>query len=134
MAVAVEERQGQHSSFPRHSSTAASDAVHPAAPILLCLPRSLTQFPAVYDFQLVVKQALPAGDSARLAPAQLLAHYRQLIADTTAADIPLEQCTAKERLGGKFVSLSIPARVQAAHVLDLVWSALADDPAVLMKY
>lgn len=84
-----------------------------------------------YEFQLVVKQ--PAG-SDRQPPQQLLERYRSIVADTTAADIPAEACTVKERLGGKFVSLCIPARVQAAHVIDLVWAALADDPALVMKY
>ena len=93
---------------------------------------SLTQFPSVYDFQMVVKQ--PADSDSQQAPSHLLTHYRQLIANTTAADIPLERCTAKERLGGKFVSLSILARVQAAHVLDLVWVELSKDPSVVMKY
>lgn len=119
---------------------------------------SLLQFPTTYEFQLVLsRQAAPAGggsddgssssgsgtsggsggsapDEQAAAAAALLERYRSLIADTTAADIPVEACTVKERLGGKYVSLTIPARVQAAHVVDLVWAALADDPAVKMKY
>ncbi|PSC68065.1 lipoate regulatory [Micractinium conductrix] len=109
---------------------------------------SLTQWPAVYQFQLVVKQQ-PAAAAGEAAPASgeqqqqqqgsspeqaLLKRYRSLIADTTAADISPQDCTAKPRMGGRYVSLCIPARVQAAHVMDLVWAALADDPAVIMKY
>lgn len=96
-------------------------------PLLSHLSHLNTQ---TYEFQLVVKQ--PAD--ARQAPEQLLERYRRIVADTTAANIPAEACTVKERLGGKFVSLCIPARVQAAHVVDLVWAALADDPALVMKY
>lgn len=126
---------------------------------------SLTQFPATYEFQLVVKpqqaqqQGPPgtaaeaagaavraadgsssgAGNGSQLAAAEasdaaVLERYRQLIADTTAADIPPATCTIKRRLGGKYLSLTIPARVQAAHVVDLVWEALGGDPAVVMKY
>lgn len=79
----------------------------------------------------MVKQ--PA-DGSRRPPQEVLEQYRQLIAETTADDVPPERCTVRERLGGKFVSLCIPARVQAAHVVDLVWAALADDTAVVMKY
>ena len=108
---------------------------------------SLTQFPAVYEFQLVVKQqagqAQQEGQQQKEAqqeqaqqesPQALLQRYCKLVADTTAAVIPLESCTVKERLGGKYVSLCIPARVQAAAVIDLVFAALAEDPAVIMKF
>lgn len=87
---------------------------------------SLTQWPAVYQFQLVVKQQ-PAAAAGEAAPASgeqqqqqqgsspeqaLLKRYRSLIADTTAADISPQDCTAKPRMGGRYVSLCIPARVQ----------------------
>lgn len=116
---------------------------------------SLTQFPAVYDFQLVVRrpavqQSQAAGGSASsdagsdrgsqglaggvAAEQAVLERYRRLIAEVTAADIAPADCCVKPRLGGKYISLTIPARVQAAHVVDLVWAALAGDGDVLMKY
>jgi putative lipoic acid-binding regulatory protein len=95
---------------------------------------SLLQFPAVYDFQLVIKQDAAVEGQALAAPEDLLERYRALIADTTAADIAPSACTAKPRLSGRYVSLCIPARVQAAHAVDLVWQALSGDAAVVMKF
>ncbi len=117
---------------------------------------SLTQFPATYDFQLVVKRqatqqeqsaagspgsgggngqgAAAAAGAAAEAEHAVLERYRSLIADVTAADIAPADCSVKPRLGGKYLSLTIPARVQAAHVVDLVWEALAGDSDVMMKY
>lgn len=115
---------------------------------------SLTQFPATYDFQLVVRrqaeqqgppatgsgsgdaQGLEAAGAAAAAEGEqaVLERYRRLIADVTAADIAAADCSVKPRLGGKYLSLTIPARVQAAHVVDLVWDALAGDSRVMMKY
>lgn len=118
---------------------------------------SLTQFPATYDFQLVVRRqatlqqgqaatgspssnggdgqgAAPAAQAAAEAEHAVLERYRSLIADVTAADIAIADCSVKPRLGGKYLSLTIPARVQAAHVVDLVWEALAGDSDVMMKY
>ncbi|KAL4448122.1 hypothetical protein ABPG75_005341 [Micractinium tetrahymenae] len=124
---------------------------------------SLTQFPAVYDFQLVVRrqeaaqqgqgqaapgsssggsssgsgggQAAAASEAAGADAEQaVLERYRRLIAETTAADIAPADCSVKPRMGGKYLSLTIPARVQAAHVVDLVWAALADDQNLIMKY
>ena len=91
---------------------------------------SPTQFPADYPFNIVVKQ--PA--EGRPTPDTVLRRFAALIAEVTGADVPLAACSAKERLGGKWVSLCIPARVQAAHVVDLVWAELDKDPAVQMRY
>jgi len=114
---------GHATCTPPRLATHAATLLTPPSPLLL-LPAQ------TYEFQLVVKQ--PSDE--RQPPEQLLERYRRIVADTTAGDIPAEACTIKERLGGKFVSLCIPARVQAAHVVDLVWAALADDPALVMKY
>lgn len=46
----------------------------------------------------------------------------------------LEQCTAKQRLGGKYVSLSIPVVVRAPEIVQQVFDELGRDPRVLMKY
>ena len=92
-------------------------------------------FPADYPFQLVIRRSGGGGGGGGGdVPQALLEHYRQLVAETCAADIPLERCSAKERLGGKYVSLCIPARVPSAHVVDLVFARLAGDADVLMKY
>ena len=92
---------------------------------------SLVNFPTTYEFSVVVKQDDPA---ARQPAGALLERFRALVADTAAADVPADACTAKERFGGRFVSLSIPARVQAAHVVDLVLAAIGEQPGVIMKY
>ncbi|KAI3426499.1 hypothetical protein D9Q98_008864 [Chlorella vulgaris] len=103
---------------------------------------SLTHFPSTYEFNLVIKRPQPtsAGGGAdssstqQQSPEALLERYRSAVAEACAADIALADCTVKERLGGKFVSLSIPATVQAAQVVEIVLQSFDNDPLVMMKY
>jgi putative lipoic acid-binding regulatory protein len=99
---------------------------------------SLVQFPAIYPFQVVLKQGASSSSDRsshqQQAPDQLLERYRSIIAQACAADVSLEQCSVKERLGGKYVSLTIPARVPAAEVVHLVLDSLKDDPMVVMRF
>ena len=68
-------------------------------------------------------------------PQQLLERYQQLVADASGARVPLEGCTAKVRLGGRFVSLCIPAMgVPSSTAVQAVFAALKGNPRVVMAY
>ena len=50
------------------------------------------------------------------------------------AEVALGGCEAKQRLGGKYASLTVPASVRAPEVIQSVLEELGRDPRVLMKY
>eukprot|EP00887_Chlorella_sp_A99_P007077 scaffold2.g7077.t1 len=123
----------------------------------------LTRFPTTYDFQLVVRtpQLARAGGSGGSAGAAasggvagagagadsgatsasssseaqgLLERYRRRVADALGAEVPAAACSARPRLGGRYLSLTIPATVPAAAAVPAVLAALDGDPDVVMKY
>lgn len=116
---------------------AGTDNTERASGVLL---DSLVRFPSVYPFQVVLRQGVSSSSSSngssdvRQTPAQLLERYRSIIAEACGADVPAEQCSVKERLGGKYVSLTIPARVPAAAVVQHVLESLKDDAMVVMRF
>lgn len=116
--VAVRAMRGDFDPPPTVENTERSSGV---------LLDSLVQWPAVYDFQFVLKSN---GD----APETLLEEFREMVAKICQWEVALEACTVKERKGGKFVSLCIPATVRYPELIQKVFQAVEGDDRILMKY
>jgi putative lipoic acid-binding regulatory protein len=48
--------------------------------------------------------------------------------------VPLRRCTVKERLGGKYVSMTVAVMVRAPELIQMVWEELGKDERVKMRY
>jgi putative lipoic acid-binding regulatory protein len=101
-----------------------ADNTERAAGLLL---DSLVQWPARYDFQFVLR-------SGGAAPAALTEELRAVVAAACQSDVAPEACTAKERKGGKYVSVTVPCTVRAPQLIQRVFDALEGDDRVIMKY
>lgn len=103
---------------------AGTDNHERAASVLL---DSLVKWPAPYEFQFVLR-------SGGAQPAAVLEEMRALVQRVCAVDVPVEQCTAKGRKGGKYVSVTVPALIRAPVYIQRVFDQLQNDDRVLMKY
>ena len=93
---------------------------------------SLMHWPATYDFQFVLKTQ---GTSS---PAEILEEMRVVVGKVCAKEIDASTCVAKERKGGKYVSITVPAVVNGPEVIQRVFDTLEKDETfkgrILMKY
>jgi putative lipoic acid-binding regulatory protein len=46
----------------------------------------------------------------------------------------LRRCSVKERLGGKYVSMTVGVMVRAPELINAVWEELGKDERVKMRY
>jgi hypothetical protein len=96
---------------------------------------SLVHWPATYDFQFVVKTTQGETTSS---PAEILEEMRGFVGKVCSYDIDLSVCLVKERKGGKYVSLTVPAVVNGPEVIQRVFDTLETDDRfngrILMKY
>lgn len=49
-------------------------------------------------------------------------------------EVPREACTVKARLGGKYLSFTVPATVRAADFVERVFRECEGDTRLIMKY
>ncbi len=99
---------------------------------------SLFQFPKPYIFQVVGKpgpgqEGQEGGGKAAAADA-----FVEHVAGTVArvCQVPREEAVVevKERMGGRFVSVSVEVVVRAPELISSVFEALEGDPRVVMKF
>jgi putative lipoic acid-binding regulatory protein len=89
---------------------------------------SLIQWPSTYDFQFVVKP------SETDAASSLAEELRKVVETVCQADVSRDSITCKERMGGKYLSITVPALVREPGLIQQVFSALEDDERMVMKY
>ncbi|KAL4520275.1 hypothetical protein Ndes2526B_g01199 [Nannochloris sp. 'desiccata'] len=96
---------------------------------------SLMHWPATYDFQFVLKTAQGEATSS---PAEILEEMRVLVGRICSKEIEVSVCSVKERKGGKYVSVTVPAVVNGPEVIQRVFDTLEEDASfngrILMKY
>jgi hypothetical protein len=100
---------------------------------------SLMHWPNSYDFQFVLKTTPKEGETTRLrSPAEILDEMRVLVGKVCSTEIDVSVCSVKERKGGKYVSLTIPAMVNGPEIIQRVFDTLETDETfkgrILMKY
>jgi putative lipoic acid-binding regulatory protein len=88
---------------------------------------SLLSWPAVYTFNIVLRtHGLP--------PQQLVDEMRDLVNRTCSTTVAADECAVTERMGGKYLSLQIPALIRAPEFIQMVFTSLEGDTRVIMKY
>lgn len=88
---------------------------------------SLVQWPTVYEFKFVVRSDdMPAEAVVEELRARVEAVCQWAIAS--------DACSARERKGGKYLSICIPVTVRAPDIIQRVLDSFADDERILMKY
>jgi putative lipoic acid-binding regulatory protein len=97
---------------------------------------SLVHFPTTYDFQFVLKTQ---GTSKNYTPDEVLEEMRVFVSKICSKqEIDVSRCVVKERKGGKYVSVTVPAVVNGPEVIQRVFDELDDDDSfkgrILMKY
>ena len=90
---------------------------------------SLLQWPCIYDFQFVLKTS---GSSA--SPGVLAEEMRRKVSEVCEVEVDEEKCSVKERKGGKYVSVTVPALVRYPVLIQRVFASLEGDDRILMKY
>ncbi|GAB4821213.1 hypothetical protein N2152v2_008259 [Parachlorella kessleri] len=88
---------------------------------------SLMAFPGTYTFNVVLR-------TEGAAPADVAADVAALVARVCQTQVDVGSCVIKERKGGKFVSLEVPALVRSAEVVHQVFAELETDTRVVMKF
>jgi len=96
---------------------------------------SLMQWPATYDFQFVLN--VTKGETTSY-PAEILEELRVLVGKVCSSQIDVSVCSVKERKGGKYVSVTVPAVVNGPDMVQRVFDTLEEDDSfngrILMKY
>ncbi len=88
---------------------------------------SLVQWPSVYDFQFVIRRDSMAAED-------LLEEMRLQVEKVCQWPVDKTACSLKERLGGKYLSIRIPATVRAPETIQKVFESFGNDERILMKY
>ena len=117
--VAVRALRGDFDPLPGTENTERTPGV---------LLDSLVQWPAVYEFQFVVR----TGDSSAEAVVEELRGRVEAVC--RFKPVEFGACSAKERKGGKYLSICIPATVRAPEIIQRVLNSFEDDERILMKY
>ena len=116
--VAVRALQGDFDPPPTVENTERSSGI---------ILDSLLKWPAVYEFQFVL-------NTNGAVPASLLEEMRAIVAKVCQWEVSPDVCSYKERKGGKFVSLCIPATVRYPELIQKVFQAVEKDDRIIMKY
>lgn len=92
------------------------------------LLNALVQYPTTYNFQFVIKPG------SNICSSELLDEYKILVEKVCELSIDRSVCSIKERMNGKFFSLTIPATVRSHDHIAQVFSSIENDTRVIMKY
>ncbi|WIA18012.1 hypothetical protein OEZ85_009499 [Tetradesmus obliquus] len=118
--VAVRALRGELDPAPWVENTERSPGV---------LMSKLINFPTAYTFQVVGKPA--AGSSKEGFVQDMVA----TIGKACQAEVQQEDITVKERLGGKYISMSVTVQsVRAPEIIQSTYDAIGQDPRVTMKF
>eukprot|EP00775_Hariotina_reticulata_P004110 gene4110-4356_t len=88
----------------------------------------LMSFPTSYTFQVVGKVTADSPKN------QFVSDMVSIVAQVCEAEIKEADVTVQERLGGKFVSISMQVLVRAPEIVQLVYEAIGKDSRVKMKF
>jgi len=97
------------------------------------LLQSLVSFPSDYTFSVVGAQA---GGCAAGEHREFVDDVLQTVARITEVKLPLpeEAVQRRQRLGGKYISLSVTVNVRAPEIVHSVCKELQKDPRVKMSF
>ncbi len=87
---------------------------------------SLVDFPTMHDFSIVAKAGVDKQ--------AFVADIKQMISNLCQAPVEDDNCVIKERLGGKYVSMTVNVMVRAPEIIQMVWEELGKDDRVKMRY
>lgn len=89
---------------------------------------ALFTFPRPYEFQFVIKPSASRGKD------DLVASVRSTVCSVCQVDEGTAKFECRERLGGKYVSISCEVVVRAPEIVNIVYEKLESDPHVVMKF
>ncbi|KXZ51273.1 hypothetical protein GPECTOR_13g760 [Gonium pectorale] len=100
---------------------------------------ALYQFPRSYIFQVVGRPTTAAAEQAAGGRSgggkeAFVGDVTAAIARVTQAEVEDGKVEVKERLGGKYLSVSVDVVVRAPELVGMVYDELAKDPRVIMKF
>jgi putative lipoic acid-binding regulatory protein len=93
---------------------------------------SLMKFPGEYPFQIVMK-ASPGADVASNGTAEL-EEMCGLLSRVCKGGIDQSRCSVKQRMGGKYLSFTIPVVVGTPELIHQCFAVLEGNPRIIMKY
>lgn len=88
---------------------------------------SLIKWPAVYTFNIVLRTEGAPKD-------QLVVEMVSLVNKECQTTVDEKDIVMNERMGGKYLSLQIPALVRAPELIQKVYHGLEGDTRIVMKY
>lgn len=94
------------------------------------LLESLVRFPAPYTFQVVGKPASCQAHDKQ----QFVEYVTDCVSRVCQHRVAEDQCVVKERLGGKYISVSVETTLRAPELVQMVYQELGKDERVKMRF